>query len=1353
MKHFILVVSFLSGLSAFAGAWDDGNTWFVATNGADVAASSGGGTEAAPFRTLQFAHDQASAGDTIKLTPGVYAEGEVFGAQHTNRLVVSKKLRFVATGSRDETHIVGRHSTASEYGMGPDAIRCVYVNEKSSGSEFHNLTFRDGASNSAGGDPYNNVNNGASSAGGGAVTCYGRNADAQQRAYFVDCVISNCAATWGGGMYGGTAIRCLFRNNAGNSFGSVCCSAGVWNSVIIGVKQTASDRPACGNGCTVVNSLIAATSSNGYNRYGACYNTLFTSIGGTAMGGTGTPTYKNCTNSNFAVFSPATGDFRVVKGGEADGTGDASFLTSLLTLPEDTEMKDFNGNPLDLTKATCNIGPVQDSVVCDFGAVNVPPGSTVDGAITPLYKATYVRHANWLSPVVVRPTTSDFFCFKLSGDTCGGFSRRFLLLDGTFPVLPPPFYRQAITVEEVATARECWCDPDADAAMADGSEAKPYRTIQDAVVAATNALVAAKTKTTIIRLKPGVYQEGGAFACSCQNRVVLPNGYAFLIKSTDGAAVTTIRGRADPNPTYSCYAGCGPTSMRCAVMYADEASSASAIQDVTLADGHSQCVDTTKDAQSDRGGCLYAMNSNSSFLLDCVITNCTAVRGGASFYGSELRCKLYDCVSYGGVIRYGFQVGCYFDPSCKIGQGAPGAPASGVFSTDSHPFFCTAPQATIGGLKSAVSTLFGRIATVPGYAFYGSVFSSATDVSSSASCVAVRDPFFVDEEARDYRMLTRSPAVAASSAAVGARGTKTWGQWATNVVAYFQGDVEGRPLTVVDGHPAPGCFQTTVDGIGVAAAKGGIAVEGGKFGFNALGPEDSITVTMANGTRPCPGLVVNGVTNLFDTGAIRFTAADVAAQDGSILAEAFYTTDWYVNPAASDDNTGFSPKSAKRTLSAAMAATASGDTVHAAAGRYAEGEDHKTGETHPPERVYIPSGRTLVSDEGAEKTFIVGRLGTDEYTDTLGCGSNSMRCVSMAANTVLRGFTLTDGSAYPANGQTYSYNATYNHGAVWAGKRATTFVCDCVVTNCRAYLAAAGREVTFVNTLITGNRATLAVTSEANLLGCVVDGNYSDGSTVYRFTYVFDTTIGPNAYKLNGSAGTAISSTSSAASSLCNSLILGKCSTDKLTKTVSNCVFAAGCVTGKILQNTNSCWVVDTDQLQVDEDLRPIAGKNFACDRANPTLVTGEPTENVYLPPLRERANNGGRLDVGALEADWRGRYAEDILGRRFAVEAADKMVEETESRSVLVPEGTSLVGEILNKSACETPYLLKFVVPDGGSLTVTVDGQAKDYAAGAYEITVNATAATLPVSFAATAGTAEILRGKSLAGSLLLLR
>ena len=148
-------------------------------------------------------------------------------------------------------------------------------------------------------------------------------------------------------------------------------------------------------------------------------------------------------------------------------------------------------------------------------------------------------------------------------------------------------------------------------------------------------------------------------------------------------------------------------------------------------------------------------------------------------------------------------------------------------------------------------------------------------------------------------------------------------------------------------------------------------------------------------------------------------------------------------------------------------------------------------------------------------------------------------------------------------------------------------------------------------------------------------------------------------------------------------------------------------------------------------------------------IVNREPNER----PVRPSSECDSAPDIGALEADWRGRYAEDILGRRFAVESADKMVEETESRSVLVPEGTSLVGEILGKAGCETPYLLKFVVPDGGSLTVTVDGQATDYAAGTYEVTVNATAATLPVSFASTAGTAEILRGQSLMGSLLLLR
>lgn len=1355
MKHLLAAVVAVLGFSyAFAA---EPNTWYASAANYGKDGLDGKSPETA-WGTLQDAHDNASAGDTIRVLPGYYEQGCKYdsGSAHTNRLLVTKKLFFEATGSRDETHIVGRIATvksggkASTDGRGADGMRCICVTDKATGSMFTGFTIRDGSSGDSGSDAYNE--SGKSAVGGGAINCYGKIETAWTRAYFVDCVISNSVASWGGAMYGGTAIRCLIINNTGSSYGGICCSAGLWNSVVIGTKTLTDARPACGNNCRCVNTLIAATESTGYNRYGACYNTLFTSIGGTAMGTTSSPTYKNCANTASGVFSPATGDYRPVAGREADGTGLSLYLTNALALPAGIEMKDFNGNPIDLTKPTCDIGPVQGAVEADFGHVIVPTETIVNGVRAPRFKTTYARSGTWPAPVVVAPSVTNLYCY--GADL--GFTRRFLRADGTLPVIPPAAYGSAVTLSNVLRTHEYWCDPTADAKAATGAEEAPFRTIQSAIVAATNDLAGVSGGAAVIHLKPGDYHEGCAYAYSATNRFVLPAGNAILLKSTDGAAVTTIRGAADPNPPYACYAGCGPAAMRCGVFLGNTADGACAVQGVTLADGHSNAADPTTDKVSDRGGCIYASQSLYAQLLDCVVTNCTALRGGATFYGSCVRCRLYDCVAYGGVFRYGYQVGCYVDPSCRLGTGAAGAPASGVFSTDSKPILCTAPQTTISGMEAAAGCLFGDYGTVPACAYYGSVMSTADSIASKATGCAVQDPFFVDPDSRDYRVLTRTPAAAASLKALGGKGGSLRTTWAEYIANYVQGDVDGNALTTVGDAVVPGCFQTTVDGVAVAAAKGSIAVEGGKLGFNALGPEGSITVTMANGTRPCPGLVVNGVTNLFDTGTIRFTAADVAAQDGSILAEAFYTKDWYANPAGDDDNAGFTPKSAKRTLSAATACAASGDTVHAAPGRYAEGESRKAGTAHPPERVYVPGGVTLVGDEGASKTFIVGQLGTDEYTDTLGCGSNSMRCVTMAKSSVIRGFTLTDGSAYPANGQDYTYGAPYNHGAVQASERHTTFVCDCVVTNCRAYQAAAGREVTFVNTLITGNRAKIGVTSETSLIGCVMDGNYADTASAYRFTYAYDTTFGPHAYKLNGTAGTALGSSSTAAAArLVNCLVLGPCSTGKLTNPIWNCVFAKTWdkTDPSILNNASNCLVVAADRLQVDGDLRPVAGKNDACDFADDTLVTPNATVNKYLTPLRVRANNGCRLDAGALEADWRGRYAEDILGRRFAVGSADKMVEETESRSVLVPEGTSLVGAILNRSARETPYLLKFVVPKDGSLTVTVDGLVTDYTAGTYEVTVNATAATLPVTFASTAGTAEIFRGKSLAGALLIVR
>ena len=1349
------------GAMLFGFAVHAADTWFV------KAANFGkegldGRTEETAWGTLQDAHDNAAAGDTVKVLEGIYDKGENYCSysKRTNRLVVAKKLFFEAVGSRDNTHIVGKISTvkedgtASADGRGADGMRCVSVVEKGWGSTFTGFTFRDGSTSDDGNDPKGN--DGKSGAGGGAITVAGGSLTSLGT-YFIDCVISNCVGTWGAAMRGGTGIRCFIVNNSGSSFGGVCCTVGLWNSVVVGVKQLSSDRPACGNECTIVNSTIAATSSRGYNRFGRCYNTLFTSCGDTAMGllTNAKPSYYNCTNTATGVFSPATWDFRPVAGMEAHNNGKTSYVTDILTLPEGIEMKDFNGNPIDLTKETCDIGAVQGAVENASGAVVLPLGTLVDGVPVPLYKTTYARTEEWPNTLVLKPTIEKFFSYEVTGDRCGGPTRRFLQLDGTHHMLPPPFVNQTITLANKTYLHEYWCSPDADASVATGTQEKPFCAVQDAIVAATNAM-AVNLGPAVVNLLPGEYREGGAFDRHHNNRIVVPSGKAFLIRSTEGAARTIVYGQADPNPVDDCYAGCGPNAMRCASMSGD---TVSALQGITFADGHSNFASSTSDAVSDQCGGIFANNQQ---ILDCVVTNCTAVRGACSYYGQFNRCRFYDSVSYSSCFRYGKMSACYVDPSCRNGSKPAGVGFSliTVIGSGMDAVMCTAP---VGYTQAdcAYSTMFGS-QKVNNVVQWGSVFRSATGYSDGAKGYAVQDPRYVDFENNDLRLMTGTPALEASAEAIGERGSESWGKWASNITSCVQSDVNGARLKVVDGKLMPGCFHETVDGVYIANPKnGGVSIGESSYGKVVKTDELPVIIEMVEGTRPCIGFAVNGVTNRFDDAQdlkITFSAADVASAGGGIFAEAIYTKDWYVDPNGDDANFGFTPRSAKKTLAAAMAKTQEGDTVHAAEGRYEEGfGSEKSSDNHPESRVYIPKGRTLVADGDVSRTFIVGRRGTDEYTDELGCGSNSVRCVYMMKNTLLKGFTLIDGHAFPVNNGSGDYGEPFNGGAIYgpAGGRDSAIVLDCVISNCAAYNYAAGREVSFVNCLITANKAKRGITSECYHFGCVIDGNYANTAALHMHTRVVDTTIGPNAFKLDGSAGIALGGKSTDAAHIVNSLILGKCNTGELKKTVSNCVFAAGMgTTVSITNNSWNCRFANADELMVDENLRPIAGRNVACDIADPLAGDSleERLKDIYMS-YRSRANNGNRLDVGALEADWRGRYAEDVGGYRFSVSAADNSVEESQNRTVLVPDGATLSGGWSNGSERSRTYLVRFKVPEGGALSIDVDGSVETFSEGLHEFRFVSDSADVPVQFASAGGTSEIMRGGWIRGTMMIVR
>ena len=886
-----------------------------------------------------------------------------------------------------------------------------------------------------------------------------------------------------------------------------------------------------------------------------------------------------------------------------------------------------------------------------------------------------------------------------------------------------------------------WCDPSADSSVATGEESAPFATIQDAVVAATNALTQA-TGAAVIRLKPGEYRGGHAIAYAHRNRMYLPAGFTIVVASTDGAAETTVYGEADQNAPEPYYAGCGADAMRCACLLGDNA-----VQGVTFADGHSSCTGENTDELADRVGGVYAVNTSVQ-ILDCVITNCTAIRGGAGYWGVFERCRFYDCVSYGGVLRYGTLAGCYVDASCREGEGRTGLTSTSVLGTSQIAVLCTAPNVSYNNGSAAYSAVFGD-QKVYKKTLNGSVFRKATSVDSGSANYAVRDPGFVNLDGGDCRLATGTPAAAASASALGARGSTAWNAWANAVAGFWQGDVDGKPIKVIDGAVLPGCHHETVDGgVYVASPKGGVAVQGGAVGMNFLEDGDELLVVPTNGTRPCPGVLANGVTNMFDNG-VSFTAADIAA-GGGIYVEPFYTTDWYVDPEGDDDKPGFTPKTAKKTLAAAMAMTASGDTVHAAEGRYTDGVGSaKPSAAHPDSRVYIPGGRTLVADGAATNTFIVGNIGT-EFANTIGCGSNSVRCVYMAKSSKLKGFTLTDGTAYPANG-TYLYGAIYNCGGVYGSDRDTCIVQDCIVTNCASYNGAAGREASFVNCRIIGNKASIGITSECYHYGCIVDGNYAGNSSVYKHTRVVDTTIGPHAYKLNGTAGTALGAASSDSAIIANSLILGKFSSSGVTKVVSNCVLIAG--NSSMFSSTQNCVVATLAQVALDDDLRPIAGKSVACDLADASLRTSEgATIAAMVDVLRKRANNGCRLDAGALEADWRGVYANDVGGRRFSVSAADNAVEESAMHTVLVPEGATLVGSWRNGVA-NARFVLRFVVQEGGSLDVTAGGTTATFTEGEHEYAFVSDSDLVDVAFASTSGTAEILKCGRIVGAALLVR
>ena len=162
MKKTLMILAAFAALFAWAANAATPNTWWVDDTYYGAAVQNG--SEDYPFGTILAAvtNTACQAGDTIKVKPGTYDKDYYLYDDGTRqarvRVYINKKVNIVATGKKEETHIVGHWSSAEEeggentYHSGPMAVKCVFVTDDGQDSTLTGFTLRDGASIKVNGD-------------------------------------------------------------------------------------------------------------------------------------------------------------------------------------------------------------------------------------------------------------------------------------------------------------------------------------------------------------------------------------------------------------------------------------------------------------------------------------------------------------------------------------------------------------------------------------------------------------------------------------------------------------------------------------------------------------------------------------------------------------------------------------------------------------------------------------------------------------------------------------------------------------------------------------------------------------------------------------------------------------------------------------------------------------------------------------------------------------------------------------------------------------------------------------------------------------------------------------------------
>ncbi|MCQ2390972.1 MAG: DUF1565 domain-containing protein [Kiritimatiellae bacterium] len=1272
----VLVLGLLASAHAVLAA-----DWFVKAD----AAVGGDGSQAAPFQTIQEAVDAAAADDTVKVLPGVYDQGSTNAWQVSHsgytfnqqtRVYVTKKLTILGVGGRDVTTIKGFFGTGklcsngNSYYYNMDSVQCMVIGTAAAGTVIRGITFRDGHAHQSAAPK--------SVAAGGLCSATPSSAS---DFLVMDSAFVHCFGRGGGGLHGGTAIRCLFLDGQTNWRGGAAYEARLYNCLSYdgnysGTSLSTWDFCDCiAVNCTVFNNFArggfyrsSATGFGGthYNcvSFGNYFTTGWNDLAGYDRGisvnslsddryEAATPAVLDATEEDKIAqlyVSPWTRDFRPVKGGLLDATGERAHLTAF-DIPADEIEKDFNGQPL-AADATLPIGIRMPVAEVKTGVLRLETQLAVDG----------VDAAS--RPILVQ---SDKYPCEVR--LCQ--SKRMVKVNNQKPIIAlqlgstvrylgqyPDVWQLLPKVGETFSwnvwvpAAEFYVGGDNASDANDGTSGAPFATIQKAVDAAV-----VKTQT-LVHVRPGTYgcqtgtygNEPGAMDTDSVNSglrssINIPAQKRLFVKSTGGAAVTFIEGAPDPDTQ-----GCGPNATRCLAI--NNAANV-AFSGFTFRRGYAYNNDAVTDQNRSYSAAIYCGGYTYQHIYDSVIAENHG--RGVVYRGLFARCLFKDNTDIRSSVAYeSYLTACLF-----ARNGA--ADTAYTLYNRVYAFGCTIWDPLSGGnlqningriVNCAYETWNGRMLNVSGsyYPAIGSVIKARQQTSQDyPDAMLYADPSFTRPSELDFRLQRSSPAVG-----YGVLGDPYGMTTSTDFLTFLHGDYYNQPLVHEDG--------------------------------------------------------------LLNAGAVAEIAPDV-----KVYVDAVH---------GNDANDGLTEATAKRTLSAAAATVAdfAGSVpIVALPGHYADGwavhvgnsfKNTQSSATVRPEptvrsRVVVPEGHTLVSRDGPEVTFIEGAA-DPASTDPkgFGRGSGAIRCVFLERNAVVRGFTIckgrTDYFESGVDGDTYQddfYGAGVlgraeqaNGNGVLAGSR----VENCIITDNYADLGGAGGITSFHNCVVTNNWGVNfgGFFRHGACYNCYVDDCHGS-----RMCDVLDDcvncTFGPNNSSTSGGMTEPFANIRSAAR-VWNFLLLSPTAANiKFGNHVQNIVIPSEVSSpgfGGTAENVN-------DSLSRTE-LNALYENGVAKARTAPTVDAGSAEALALLKDgdaVGAARVQNGTVDIGAFEYDWLVDYSL-ALGDKVTVTQAAQVVE-AEGR-VTLAHGAEIAIDWTGRSGRHTAYEIAAVLSGTGSLVVMLNGE-----------------------------------------------